>query len=332
MKLVDLHCDTLGVGHLAAIKGEPFSLEKNSAMVDIQKMQMGNYLAQFFAVFVPTKEMFTEDTGIEDPDLFTIAKEMIQIYHRELALHGEWIAPALNAGDLERNRAVGKISAFLTLEGVQYLDSDLSRVSYFYEKGVRLISLIWNFENCLAFPNSKNPEVMKKGLKPFGFEVVKEMNRLGMIVDVSHLSDGSFWDCIQTSSAPVIASHSNARSLCDDPRNLTDEMLRALADQGGVTGINYAPQFLREGEDPLGRGVTRLKDLLDQILYIRNVAGIDVLSLGSDFDGIYGTLEVKDASKVGLIVDGLEKAGLSGGEIDKVVGENALRVIGEVCL
>ena len=117
-----------------------------------------------------------------------------------------------------------------------------------YEKGTRLMTLTWNYENCLGYPNSRDASVMGRGLKKFGLETIEQMNGLGMLVDVSHLSDGGFWDCIRHSSAPVVASHSNVRALCDCPRNLTDEMLKALGEKGGAAGLNFYPAFLRKEE------------------------------------------------------------------------------------
>ena len=114
------------------------------------------------------------------------------------------------------------------------LNEKQERLEELYRLGIRLITLTWNYENCLGYPNSRDGEVMNRGLKAFGLEIVERMNALGMLVDVSHLSDGGFWDCIRVSRAPIIASHSNARALCGVPRNLTDDMLRALAEKGGA--------------------------------------------------------------------------------------------------
>ena len=120
----------------------------------------------------------------------------------------------------------------------------MNRLHTLYQEGVRLVTLLWNEENCIGSPNSKDRKIMQKGLKPFGFEVVEQMNSLGMLIDVSHLSDGGFWDVLSTSSKPIVASHSNARALCEHPRNLSDDMIRALAEKGGVIGLNFYPYFV----------------------------------------------------------------------------------------
>ena len=129
--------------------------------------------------------------------------------------------------------------ALLTVEEGGVLNGNRNRLEELYQRGVRLITLTWNYENCIGYPNSRNAQEMQKGLKSFGKQMVEEMNERGMLVDVSHLSDGGFWDCIRLSKKPIIASHSNARALCAHPRNLSDEMLCALGECGGVVGLNF---------------------------------------------------------------------------------------------
>jgi membrane dipeptidase len=189
--------------------------------------------------------------------------------------------------------------------------------------GVRLITLTWNFPNEIGFPNCQN-EYMNKGLTEFGKEVVYEMNKLGMVIDVSHLSDGGFYDVANLSSKPFVASHSNSRSIRSHTRNLTDDMIRTLAEKGGVTGINFCAAFLGSSRDG------RIDDMVEHIKHLRNIGGIDVIALGSDFDGIGNDVEIKDSSEMNKLAYELSKQGFNDDEIEKIFFKNALRVIKEV--
>jgi membrane dipeptidase len=165
---------------------------------------------------------------------------------------------------------------------------------------------------------------MNKGLTAFGREVVHEMNRLGMIIDVSHLSDKGFYDVAELSEAPFIASHSNSRSIKENSRNLTDEMIKLLAQKGGVTGINFFGSFLSNDN------LSRVDDMVRHIKHIKSVGGIEVIALGTDFDGIEGELEIKNIGEIGILLQGLEKGGFSQEEIDKISYKNAARIIKDV--
>ena len=160
--------------------------------------------------------------------------------------------------------------------------------------------------------------------------MVKEMNRLGIIIDVSHLSDAGFYDVLKYTTGPFVASHSNARAVCNHCRNLTDDMIRELAKRGGVTGINYAADFLREvpeGE----KNFSYISDMVKHIKHIVEVGGIDCVGLGSDFDGIEQNLEMKDASYLPQLADALRAEGFSEEDIEKIFYKNVLRVFKEVC-
>ena len=215
--------------------------------------------------------------------------------------------------------------SYLTIEDGGVLGEKIENVKKFYDMGVRLVTLTWNHENAIGYPNSYDAEVMNKGLKPFGKEVVAEMERLGMVVDVSHVSDGVFWDVAELATKPFLASHSNARAVCGHKRNMTDEMIKALADKGGVMGLNLGPEFVGSVE-----GVTRMEDLVAQILHIRNVGGAGVLALGSDFDGIHGALDVAGPQDWPKLEAALKEAGLSDDELDMMWYTNAERVLRSV--
>ena len=163
------------------------------------------------------------------------------------------------------------------------------------------------------------------GLTDFGIEVVKEMNRLGMVIDCSHLGDKGFYDVIKYSTKPIVCSHSCARSLCDHPRNLTDDMLYKLKENGGVIGINYCPSFVKK--DLGDNDIVTVKDIVKHIVYIRDLIGIDYVGFGSDFDGISNKkLELKDASMMNLVIDELKKEKFSDEDIEKISFKNVLRV------
>ncbi len=200
-----------------------------------------------------------------------------------------------------------------------------------------MICLNWNFINGVGHPNYGKfnadgiPDFItpntNEGLTLFGFEMVKKMNELGMIVDVSHLSDKGFWDVINTSKNPIIASHSNARSVCKHVRNLDDDMIKALHKNGGIMGMNYCAAFLNDDEE-IGRST--IKCTIEHMKYIKELVGVDVIALGSDFDGIDPNIELKDASLMTLLIDEMKKEGFTEEEIDKITYKNALRVFKEV--
>ena len=201
----------------------------------------------------------------------------------------------------------------------------MEKLQEYYDKGVRMLRLTWNFANCFGYPNSPDATIMKKGLSAFGKEAVEEMNRLGMIVDVSHLSDGGFWDVVSISKKPFVASHSDARALCNHTRNLSDKMIRAVGEAGGVIGMNQCPEFLY----PDSRE-NRIEDMVKHLLHIRNVGGREVAALGSDFDGITGRFAIEGPHQYQKLAGALAKAGLSGEEIDEIFFKNVERVIKDV--
>ena len=313
--ILDFHCDTA----MKILNGS--SLNENDGMVSIAKMREGGVFCQFFAMFVRMSEYESIDAA------FRQFQKTHSSLTGELEKHSEHIALAHNAAGISANYKAGKISAILTVEEGGVLDNKPERLDELYEMGVRLITLTWNFENSLGFPRSLEPDAMSRGLKPFGLEVVERMQELGMIVDVSHLSDGGFWDVAKLAAKrgkkPFVASHSNARSLCAHPRNLTDGMLKALADSGGVAGVNFYPRFLG------GEGKGAVEQIIRHIKHIHKVASLDAIAIGSDFDGFDGGNEISDCSKLGLLQDALSKAGYSDDEIEKICWKNAMRVIEE---
>ena len=328
MKVIDMHCDTIG-GMYMWNKKETH-IDKNEMNIDLEKMEKGDYMAQCFAMFVPF--------NVENP--FETCMGMIDRFYTEMEAHSDKIAIARNYDDIVKNNEAGKMSAILTIEEGGVTKGNLAYLRDFYRLGVRMITLTWNFENGIGFPNFKRPESRdikpdfkspntKDGLTPFGIEMVKEMNRLGIIIDVSHLSDAGFYDVLKYTTGPFVASHSNARAVCNHCRNLTDDMIRELAARGGVTGINYAADFLREVPDG-EKNFSYIADMVKHIKHIVSVGGIDCVGLGSDFDGIEQNLEMKDASYLPQLADALRAEGFSEEDIEKIFYKNVLRVYKEV--
>ena len=311
MKRIDLHCDTLIRVAQKDFKGD---LANNELQIDLNRLKESDALIQFFAIFLSQKF---------DPDMEKVYGEfqrVIGYLKTQEEKYPELFSVIHDKKDL--SDLGDKVGVVITIEDGAMINGKSDRVKELYDQGVRLITLTWNFENTLGYPNSPDPTLMSKGLKPFGIEVIKKMNELGMIVDVSHLSDGGFWDVMKYSTKPVMASHSNSRILTNHPRNMTDDMIKALSDNGGVMGLNFCPSFC--GNDP---EYTSVSDLVKHALHIKEVGGIEVLALGSDYDGIHGVQEMKDCTEYDKLAKGLSQAGFTDEEIEMVFYKNALRVI-----
>lgn len=314
MRFIDLHCDTIMNFYL-----QGFKLAENPGHIDMSKLEQGEALAQCFAIFVPTNDIAREEKVTATPyEYFTKA---FDVYQQELAANAARIAPAFTAEDIRKNQKDGKISAILTLEDSAHIDGKMERVDELREKNVRIASLTWNYENSIAYPNSRDKAIMEKGLKPFGIDAVRHMCELGIIIDVSHLSDGGFYDLLKYTDKPFVATHSCARALCDHTRNLTDDMLKKLGERGGIVGVNFCSSFLRENSN-----YTSIEDVVTHLKYMGDKAGIDALALGSDFDGIGSQLEFKDYSGMPRIADALSKH-FTASQVDKICFGNALRVL-----
>ena len=319
MHLIDMHCDT-AAKILESKSGE--GLCENSFDIDIRGMKRAGTMAQFFACFV-YMEMFQGKDRMENAFLY--AWKMAEKLKEEIQKNSKEIAIATTANDIVRNQEQGKISAILTLEEGGVINGDLRKLEELYKGGTRLVTLLWNFENCMGYPNSSDRRIMEQGLKPFGFETVERMNDLGMLVDVSHMSDGGFWDVIRTSRKPIVASHSSARSLCSHPRNLTDEMLRALGENGGIAALNFYPAFIREDQK------ASKEDLAAHIKHMVNVAGTDAVAIGTDYDGFEGgELEINKVEKMPLLYQALQKEGFTESQLEKIWFRNVMRVLKEV--
>lgn len=332
MRYIDWHCDTL------TELGETETLENNCRHINLSELRAAGVLVQCCAMFVPTGEIGM-DRGIQLPDaerkrrIIAECERIETVYERELAAHPADLKKILRAADLNDCLVDKKTGILLSIEDGGVLLGERERLSDFYEKGVRLITLTWNHENEIGSPNSQDAEKMQRGLKAFGFEVIEEMSRLGMLVDVSHLSDGGFFDVAHTMKRlgkPFIASHSNARAVTAHPRNMTDEMIRVLSESGGIMGLNFAPHFLNAANSK--EGESRIEDMVRHVMHIRNVGGTQVLSIGSDFDGIGGELEIAHPQQMEQLWAALHRAGMTESELEQMAQKNALRVLFAVLL
>lgn len=319
--LIDMHCDTFLRMMLPSKDGSIVTLKENNIHVDIKKLKKVGASAQMFAAYTPADRLSKYGFKGTPYDFY---KATYNKMLSELEANKEDITLATSYADYEKNMADGKISAFLTIEEGCILDGKIERVDEAYKLGFRVLGLIWMSENCNGFSNSKNPELMAKGLKPFGFEVVERMNELGMIIDVSHLSDGGFYDVAKHSQKPFAATHSNCRALANETRNLTDDMIRTLANRGGVMGLNLLPDFLDASEK------SRIEYMVNHIKHIRNVGGIETAAIGADFDGMSGDLEIDNIGDMDKLFIALAKNGFTSDEIDKIAYKNVLRVVKEV--
>lgn len=314
MKYVDMHCDTI-----TGLYRKNLDLYQNDFHNDIVKMKKGECLLQNFAIFTDIKY-----------DNSTFTKASIDYYYEQLEKNKDYIRPIYKYEDILENEKNGYISSMLTLEEGSVIDQDLNNLQYYYDKGVRMITLTWNYVNGIGHPNftpgsEKHDRLYqtntKDGLTPFGIEVVKKMEELGIIIDVSHLSDAGFYDVLKYTSKPFVASHSNARSVCGVARNLTDDMIKELSKRGGVTGLNYCSAFIEDHNEEM----TYIKDMVKHVRHIVDVGGIDCIGLGSDFDGISNKLEIQDASGMQKLYIALQEY-FSEEELEKIFYKNVLRV------
>lgn len=312
MKYIDLHCDTITL-----LKWQKKHLKDNLNQININNLITGNNLLQCFAIFVNLKK--TNNPFID-------CLKYIDYYYQELDLNSDIIKPVYNLNDFYENQKNNKISALLTLEEGSVVNNDLELLNIFYRLGVRMICLNWNYENGIGYPNFKNKDYKTpntiNGLTLFGINMIKRMNELGIIIDVSHLSDKGFYDCLKHSTKPIVASHSNSRTICNHTRNLTDKMIIDLYHNGGVMGMNFCAEFLSEinGEDTIS-------NIIKHIKHIKNIASIDVVAIGTDFDGINPNIDLSDASKMPELFKAMADEGFTKEEIEKVAYKNFIRVM-----
>ncbi len=330
MKVIDMHCDTISTLWMNKEKYPEYTLRKNDYHINLEKMQKGDYLIQNFAMFVHLR-------STQHP--FEHCHDLIDLYYQEIEKNADLIEPIFSYDDILRVQKQNKMGALLTIEEGGVTEGSLVKLRQFYRLGVRMLTLTWNFENGIGYPNFtleegqipdfKQPDT-QHGLTPFGIKFVQEMEKLGMIIDVSHLSDAGFYDVLKYTKKPFVASHSNARGVCEHCRNMSDDMIRQLAKRGGVMGINFCGDFLEEASST-NQGIrSTVKNMVKHILYIKEIGGIDCIGLGSDYDGIERDIELRYCSMLPHLEQALYEAGFNEEEVAKIFYQNVLRVYREI--
>ncbi len=351
---VDSHIDTL---QRVLMEHVDLGQKLGDGEVDLPRLREGGMHAPFFALWVPTFYKGSEAVR-RTLDLRDAMQSVLDRYPDQIEL-------ATTAADVERIVHARKLAAVLTIEGGHQIADDLAVLRMYQRIGIRSMTLTHFRNNDWADSSTDKPE--HNGLTDFGKEVVREMNRIGMMVDISHVSDKTFYDALAVTTKPVIASHSSCRALSSIPRNMTDDMLRALAKNGGVVGINFGGGFLSQKEaDITMRDINRiggsepnlngkklddytekmhihnnwahpkpttanLDDVVAHIDHVVKIAGIDHVGIGSDFDGIAEVpIGLEDESKIPALTAALLKKGYSEADIKKIMGGNTLRVMHEV--
>ncbi len=331
--VVDTHNDIT-----SPITDEGFDLgardTSGKIQTDIPRMKEGGLGAEFFSIYVAAK--YAKEGGAARRAL-----DMIDGVYEQVRRHPESLQMAYTVADIRRARRTGKIAALMGIEGGHAIEDSLSALRQFYKLGIRYMTLTHTNTNNWADSAggiSVQAEKRHGGLSDFGREVVAEMNRLGMMVDISHVGDETFWDVIEATKSPVIASHSSCRALTNVPRNLTDDMLRAVAKNNGVVMVNFYNGFInteyaKPGDPPPTKAAetATLDMLMAHFEHVIKIAGINHVGIGSDFDGVDGLLPpgMEDISKLPTITYELLKRGYSEADVKKALGENLLRVMAE---
>ena len=291
---------------------------------DLPRLLESGITAEFLSAFVDASYAAKRpDESYRRVGLYLDTIAGFAIRHRDKLIF------ARTAADVRRAKAEGKVAIFIGVEGGHAIENSLDRLDDLYRRGARYMTLTWNNGNDWAGSSIGAGGTRTGGLTSFGRTVIREMNRLGMLVDLSHVSDSTFFEAIAASTAPVICSHSSARAINDHPRNLSDDQLRAIARNGGVVNVNFYSRFL----DPAfaeGRA-TPLSVLIDHIDHIAKVAGVDHVGIGSDFDGVTALPEgMEDVTRLPRLAQALLDRGYSESEVTQILGGNMLRVMEQV--
>ena len=313
--IIDSHVDT--PTQLIRYKRN-IGVVNQEGQVDFPRMKAGEVDGAFFALYTPPEMKGAEATRH--------ALEMLGATYDACDEYADVAALAFSPDEVAQNRAKGLISVMLGMENAEPVGESLSLLRAFYRLGVSYVTLTHNADNAVA--DSAAEGTRWGGLSPFGREVVAEMNALGMMIDLSHASDKTFWDCIERSAAPVVATHSCCRALCSHRRNLTDEMLKALGEKGGYVGINFYPYFLSDRFDEAKAWRPGVKEIVDHIEHAVALAGLEHVGIGSDFDGIDDCTPegLGDISKSRLVLDEMRRRGWAEKDVLRVAGQNLLDV------
>ena len=357
---VDTHCDT---PMEFSDPGFDLGVKSIDGCVDFPKMVEGGLHAEFFVVFTPQGPR-------NDSTYNKVQQKALEIFnaiHKNVEKNNSMAEIATTPDDAYRLKREGKIAAFIGMENGYPIGKDITKIRQFYDLGARYMTLAHTKNNDICDSSTDPAGAENDGLSTFGMKVVKEMNRIGMMVDISHISDKSFFDVLKITNAPVIASHSSCRALCGSPRNLSDDMLLALKENGGVIQICMVGNFLKTPEpnpeldsrlkelkdkygdfealpDSIKKIVNKefknilktyekpatVKDLVDHIDHVVQVIGIDYVGIGTDFDGGGGVDGCRSASDIKNITIELLRRGYSKSDIKKIWGGNLMRVFRKV--
>lgn len=301
--IIDAHCDTI-----TKIKESKEELLKNECHIDLERLNNFETPVQFFAICL--EEEFPKNA-------LKRTLNYIDFYYEQINKYSDLISPVKNYTDILNNKKDNKISSILSIEGGDALEGNLENLKILYDKGVRAINLTWNFDNELA----GGIKGKKDYLTNLGENVIKEMENLGIIIDVSHLGEKSFWQLNKIVKKPYIASHSNSKEICNNPRNLSNDQLKAIADKGGVVGINLFSEFLNSSQN------ANIEDIIAHIKYITSIIGFDHIGLGCDFDGINKMPnEIKDISNLNLLFENISK-NFGENNLEKLLNINFMRIL-----
>lgn len=309
--IFDAHCDTI-----SKIYEEKEELYSNSFHVDLERLEKYKHFTQIFAICIDN-DYFAKNIP------FKHTLRILQRFNEEISKNAEKVALVRSFSDMTYAAQSGKTAAFLSIEGGEAFEGDISLLRIFYNLGVRIVTLTWNRRNEIG--DGVGIEGSKHGLSSFGREVLREMNSLGMLIDISHINESGFWDVVQYSNKPFIASHSNSQHICNNKRNLSDEQFKALINVNGVAGINLCDDFLRDG------GNSTISDIIKHIEHFMSLGGENNIGFGFDFDGIDNLpCEIKGVEDIYKIIDELSVLGYSETIIDKITHKNFYRIVNEI--
>lgn len=353
MFILDSHCDTPS----QILRLRDLSVDNEYSHVDFPKLKRGGVDGAFFALYVPA--------SLDTEEAYEYSQRLLDAVHSTINQNPAAVRLAVSEQDAKKNQAEGVFSMFLGLENGSPVGGSIDRLHAFYDAGVRYMTLCHSRDNQIC-DSCASASGRWGGLSPFGKEVIAEMNRIGMLVDVSHISDAAFYDVIRCSRKPVVATHSCCRALSDHPRNMTDDMIRALASEGGVIQINFYPlfldvdfrnilsasgimdygeaveeEFIKDPSDPDKRAAWNevqkalnelqrpsFKLIADHIDHVVSLVGIEHVGIGSDYDGIEVTPDgMEDISMMPRIFDELRSRGYSEADLAKIASENFFRIL-----
>lgn len=353
MFILDSHCDTPS----QILRLRDLSVDNEYSHVDFPKLKRGGVDGAFFALYVPG--------SLDTEEAYAYSQRLLDAVHSTINQNPAAVRLTVSEQEAKKNQAEGVFSMFLGLENGSPVGGSMDRLHAFYDAGVRYMTLCHSRDNQIC-DSCASASGRWGGLSPFGKEVIAEMNRIGMLVDVSHISDAAFYDVIRCSQKPVVATHSCCRALSDHPRNMTDDMIRALASEGGVIQINFYPlfldvdfrnilsasgimdygeaveeEFIKDPSDPDKRAAWNevqkalnelqrpsFKLIADHIDHVVSLVGIEHVGIGSDYDGIEVTPDgMEDISMMPRIFDELRSRGYSEADLAKIASENFFRIL-----